>query len=594
MQLLSRYLFCLLALFAFLHFNSLYSLSSYEVDFMGIEDPETVKLLRTVSSAIELQETPPATNAGLRRRGEADIPKLIKALHNLSYYNAKVDVEVNTDQSPPVIEFRIEMGPSYPLESFKIVPADPSNPGSFDYSSIDLNDLDINLNKPALPSDIIEAEERLVESMELQGYPLAKVTYREVLADQLKHSIHVILHVESGPLCYFGEVKFTGQDAISTDYCSRKIAWKSGEVYDPAKIEQTQNALESTGLFSAISIIHTENVTEDGLVPIEIQIEEGKQRSIGAGFAYSTDNGLGMLAEWEHRNIRGRGEKISARTLIAQRLQEGTLAYVIPDFCCSRQDLIWLAEFQRQQTKGYHASSYTLSAIIERQWSDCLRFSYGAMFKILRDTHSDNNARFNLFKTPFQMRWSCSDNILDPTQGYSLNLKIVPSLQTLSPQFAYCINTVTGAFYMPLTKDKRFIFAGRATLGSIFGRRRHAIPPSERFYAGNEHLLRGYHYMTVSPLNRHEPIGGRSMMIYTAELRVRATECLGYVIFYDFGNVYDNYFPQFNKKILQSVGMGLRYNTPVGPIRLDFAVPLDRRKHIDENFQVYLSIGQAF
>ena len=83
-------------------------------------------------------------------------------------------------------------------------------------------------------------------------------------------------------------------------------------------------------------------------------------------------------------------------------------------------------------------------------------------------------------------------------------------------------------------------------------------------------------------------------MIYTAELRVRATECLGYVIFYDFGNVYDNYFPQFNKKILQSVGMGLRYNTPVGPIRLDFAVPLDRRKHIDENFQVYLSIGQAF
>ena len=263
-----------------------------------------------------------------------------------------MNVEVDLEKSPPVIEFIIETGPSYPLESFKVVPADPNHPGSFAYDMIELKDLGITLNKPALPSAIIEAEELLILLMERQGYPLAKVINREVLADQATHSIHVILHVESGPLCYFGEVTFTGHEAVSTDYCSKKIAWKSGEIYNPEKIELTQNALESTGLFSAISIIHTENVTEDGLVPIEIQIEEGKQRSIGAGFSYSTDNGLGMLAEWEHRNIRGRGEKVSTRALIAQRLQEGTLAYVIPDFCCSRQDLIWLANFSASKQKA--------------------------------------------------------------------------------------------------------------------------------------------------------------------------------------------------------------------------------------------------
>ena len=100
--------------------------------------------------------------------------------------------------------------------------------------------------------------------------------------------------------------------------------------------------------------------------------------------------------------------------------------------------------------------------------------------------------------------------------------------------------------------------------------------------------------MTVSPLHHHEPTGGRSMMIYSLEARLRATETFGWVLFYDFGNVYANYLPRFDKKILQSIGIGIRYNTPVGPLRLDFAVPLYRRRHIDESFQIYLSIGQAF
>lgn len=586
--------FSFLLLFCTFYLSSLAAVISYEVDFQGIDDPETIELLKSTSSTVELKETPPATLAGLRRRGEADIPKMIKALHNLAYYNARVEVEVDVEKNPPVIEFKIETGPAYPLESFTIVPANPNNPGTFSYDEIDLKEIGIVLHRLAIPNDILEAEELLILKMERLGYPLAKIVNREVIADQANHTIHVILHVESGPLCYFGKVTFTGHERVSPEYCGNKIAWLHGEIYDPDKIERTQNALEATGLFSSISIIHTENVSEEGLIPIEVQLMEGKQRSIGAGVSYSTDNGFGLLAEWEHRNVRGSGEKISLKTLIAQRLQEGTVAYVIPDFCMTRQELIWLAEFQRQTTKGYHASSYSLSAIIERQVNDCLKLSYGAMFKRLRDTHSDNNASFNLIKTPFQLRWSNTDNILDPSQGHSLNLKVVPSLQILKPQFAYCINTLTAAIYFPFCNDKRYVIAARATLGSIFGEKRHTIPPSERFYAGNEHLLRGYHYMTVSPLKGREPIGGRSMMIYTLEARVRATESVGYVIFYDIGNVYDNYLPQFTKQMLQSIGFGLRYNTPVGPLRLDFAVPLHRRKRIDENFQVYLSIGQAF
>lgn len=569
-------------------------MEDYAVNFSGINDPETLSLLQSISKTVELKETPPTTNTGLKRRAEADIPNLLQALHSLAYYNAKVEVEVDFEKQPPLVTFKINTGPVYPLASFEIVPADRLKQGPFPYSNIDLQDLGIIPGAPAYPKNILEAEDLLLLKMEKQGYPLVKIVNLEVIANQATHMIHVTMYVDSGPLCYFGEVAFKGHKLVSPQLFDKKISWTKGDVYDPMHIERTQNALESTGLFSSISITHGENVSDDGFIPIEIEVLESKHRSIGAGVSYSTDNGFGMFAEWEHRNIFGRGQKISFKTLIAQRLQEGALAYVIPDFCCPKQDLIWIAEFLRQTTKGYHASSYSFSGIIERQLNDRTRFSYGGMYKALRDTHSDNNGRFNLIKTPFQIRWTNTNSILDPTQGRSLNIKIVPSIQVRKPRFAYCINTITGTIYFPLRTDRRLIFAAKATLGSIFGEKRHTIPPSERFYAGNENLMRGYHYMTVSPLNRHEPIGGRSMLIGSVEARWRATETWGWVLFYDFGNVYENYLPELNKKILQSVGIGLRYNTPVGPLRLDFAVPLNRRRHIDESFQIYLSIGQAF
>src|SRR5262249_18262594 len=135
------------------------------------------------------------------------------------------------------------------------------------------------------------------------------------------------------------------------------------------------------------------------------------------------------------------------------------------------------------------------------------------------------------------------------------------------------------------------------------------IPPPERFFAGSDGLLRGYRYLTVSPLNKErEPIGGRSMLIGAFELRWRLTKKWGLVGFYDIGNVYSQSVPDLSRKQLQSVGVGIRYHTLVGPIRLDVAFPLDRRHDIkirdkhsgghhhthDPTYQIYFSIGQSF
>jgi len=213
----------------------------------------------------------------------------------------------------------------------------------------------------------------------------------------------------------------------------------------------------------------------------------------------------------------------------------------------------------------------------------------------LRNTHSDNNRTFSLIKFPFQLFWNGADRLMDPTKGLTLHVKTTPAIQIQRPCFMYTTNLVNLTTYYPLDCNNRFILAGRATLGSIWGSSKHSIPPSERFYAGSDNLLRGYHYLTVSPLNAfNKPIGGRSMMIFSLETRIRIKDPFGVVFFYDIGNVYAEPFPRFGKKQLQSAGIGLRYHTPVGPIRLDFAVPFNPRKHLDKGFQVYFSIGQSF
>jgi len=148
---------------------------------------------------------------------------------------------------------------------------------------------------------------------------------------------------------------------------------------------------------------------------------------------------------------------------------------------------------------------------------------------------------------------------------------------------------------VPLLGCKSTVLAGKVKWGSIFGASTTALPPPERMYAGSSQTLRGYAFETVSPLREDgKPAGGRSLMVYSFELRQRITKTWGGVAFYEIGNVYATPTPEFNFKQLQSAGFGIRYYTAVGPLRFDMAFPFNRRKNLDAAFQIYFSIGQTF
>lgn len=572
---------------------SLAAVNSYTVRFEGDLNSDMQQLLRASSHLITLEKNPPATAAALRRRAEGDIPRLVRALQSLAYYDVHIELRIDLDAMPMAVIFEVRPRARFTLAEFSILPSLGSSPAV--YKTFTLDDLDISIGEPAYPKTILDAEENLLKTMANRGYPLAKIVDRRVEADLTDKTIHVELSLDTGPFACFGPTTLSGNCKVSPAFFTKKIAWQRGEPFHPYLLERTQRAMEASALFSSIAIIPAENLDDDGTLPIRLDVVESKHRSLACGVGYSTLRYFGGVVEYENRNMREMGERLTLRTALWWNSYDGTLFYLIPDWYYRERDLLFLLKAYHESTKGYDEFSQSASIAIEQQVNSRLRCSYGIMGEFLRNTRSDNDGDFNLVKLPVTLKWTSVDDITDPKYGYSLYYRGVPTLQLLHNRFAYCINTLIMTAYQPLDANNRWILAFKCTLGCILGAKKRTIPPSERFYAGSEETLRGYRYHTVSPLDHHDnPRGGRSMMVYSLECRWRMSADIGWVFFWDIGNVYDAYVPQLYRRQLQAIGLGIRYHTPVGPLRLDVAFPLQPRRHIDRRFEIYLSMGQSF
>lgn len=580
---------------------------SYTVEFRGVSDPALLILLQEASQLIFLKNSPPTTNVGLRRRAESDLGNIVKALHSQALYNARVTIDTNFEEEVALVIVNIDPGPVYPLEEFLILPDPKAKSWSFSSASVDTADLGVALGEPAFTKTIIRAEENLELLLEERGFPYATVTRREVLADQESKTISVALFVDSGPQLRFGEASIVGNCRVKRSFFRRKILFSRGELFSTKKLQCTQDNLQLTGLFSSVALsLPEEPPDEEGEVPVTIEVKEGKPRSVGFGINYETNRGPGFSMSWEHRNLKGMGDALSFTGDFWFDKQFARGSYVIGDFCRRGQRLIWAADYIRERDVGYHKKSYSLGATLAREVGCYLHLSYGIMAQHLINTdihekkqhqlQKSDDETFNLIKCPLSLYWNRSNSVVDPTRGYKLRYHNTPSYNFLGSQIIYDTNLLRASLYIPLDPNMRFVIAAQATCGVILGPEKEHIPRSELFDAGTDKLLRGYRYKSVSPLdNTDTPTGGRSMMIYSFEYRIRQSNDIGWILFWDFGNVYSKPLPNLNNKILHSVGVGFRYFTPVGPLRLDIGFPLNRRRHVDKSrYQAYLSFGQSF
>ena len=196
---------------------------------------------------------------------------------------------------------------------------------------------------------------------------------------------------------------------------------------------------------------------------------------------------------------------------------------------------------------------------------------------------------------PVSFIWDNTDKVLDATRGFRVQIDGAPTTDTLNNNVNFTRLYGLYSHYFKVVNSPRTVLAGRLGLGSMIGTSVDNIPPDIRFYAGGGSSVRGIGFQLASPLDEEDdPIGGRSLFELSLEARLRVSKSIGVVAFLDGGIAFSSQYPDFDENPRLGSGLGLRYHTPIGPLRFDVGVPLNRRSGIDDKYQIYVSLGQAF
>ena len=565
----------------------------YRTEIAGVEDRALGKLLESASQLVTLEDRPPPSVVALERRVLSDIERLQKVLRSEGYYDAKIAYRIDADEEPVRVFLDLTPGPRYRLGRFEIrylgIGSDAADLPS------DAAALGAVVGDPARAEMVTGARRRLLEALADMGRPFAKVTDQSAVVDHADDSMAVTLEVSPGELARFGPVEIVDAVGVEPDYIESFIPWKEGDVFDRRKVNEARQLLLDTGLFAGVAIERPNEPTADGRLPIVVRVEERKHRSIGLAARWSTDQGFSVEAQWEHRNLFGRGELLSLSGEVGEIKQEFAAAFEKPNFLRRDQTLLLSGALAYEDTDAFNGPLTRYFAGLRRRLSEDWSVVAGVPIEFSNLEDLQGSRQFSLFGLEGRADRDTSNDRLDPSAGSRLNLSLNPWLGVGENKVDFLTGRLAVAGYHAVDQEERYILAARARLGSTVGEATSSLPANKRFYAGGGSSIRGYRFQSVGPLGPNEtPLGGRSLLEVSAELRTKLTDTLGAVIFIDAGNVYDDELPNLSTNLQWAAGFGGRYFTGFGPIRLDFGFPLNPRDGIDDFMQFYISIGQAF
>lgn len=581
---------------------------SYDLRIQGAGDKLEARL-RDASLLVGERAKPPATLAGLQRRSRADHDSFLRVLRSRGWYDGTVRWDIDSARKPARVTMHVDRGPRFVFGRLAIegLPADAQSLDERD----GLASLGLVAGQPALAGDVLKAETAMLAALSAKGHPLARLLPREAILDRASRELDVVFHVDAGPRVRFGEVRVEGLARVQEAFVRGRVAFHRGQEWSPVALEETRRALFASGVFSAVGVRTDtrEEVTAGGELPISIRVTEGEAHSVGAGVKYSSSEGFGAKGFWEHRNVSGRADRFRAEVEASQQLTTGAVAYHRPDWLRVGQTLLLDAKAESDKPPAYDRYALSLSAGVERTFRRHLVGTAGMTLEqadVNSAADADGTRRFTLVGAPLGLRYDRSDNLLDPARGSRTLLSATPWASVLGDQVQLLALRATESAYLPLARDRRVVWASRVTLGSVLGAGRNQVPADKRLYAGGGDSVRGYGYQFLGPLRDidasspsptgkpdYKPLGGRSLLQVGSELRWKLTDTFGLVPFVEGAGVFEQGYPDFREDFLWGAGLGLRYYTVAGPIRLDLAFPLNPRPS-DQVFQLYISLGQAF
>jgi translocation and assembly module TamA len=555
----------------------------YEITIEGAPRDLTEKL-ETLSSLKEGSRTYP-TLAALRRAARRDQNAFNEALKAAGYYGGAAKFTIaGAEGEPAQVAFTIETGPQFSIVEYEILYADEGSdrPAS-------LAEADIEANGAAAGSELRSVQQRFLHHLWESGYPQATITARRAIANFENATAHAIMVFTSGPKARFGDLRIDGLDKTKAGYIEKLTTWDRGQDYERSKIISFRDRLADTGLFSTIDITPGAP-DEEGVAPTLLTVEERKHRTIGVGASFSTSEGPGGRIFFENRNMFGAAENL--RIELSGTGVEQKIAFDAAKPLPGLPGRIFAnMTFANETTDAFDARSLRLSSGAAKLWLDDRLETRGAVALETSNVKSDGDEeRVYFVSVPLSVLWNTENDPLNPTKGVRTGMTVTPYTGTdsFTQAEAFARSRLTfGA-------DHRYLLAGRVKFGATFGQTFDSLPLNKRFFAGGGASVRGYGFQEAGPLDAEgDPIGGLSLIEGAVEARGMITDNIQIAAFIDAAAVSETRSPNFDEKFFVGYGGGLRYFTPIGPIRVDAAFPVDPRE-TDRKFQIYIAIGQAF
>lgn len=572
--------------------------------------------LRELAEDFEKQQPLTGDALSLLQGAQAVASRLNTALRSRGYYdatlNATIDgrpiadssaleaLESRPDTDATNVNIVIDTGPRYRIGSVTIRPpgAQQSLPG------IDRAEIGLAPGDPADAAAIIAAQNKLLDELRKQGHALAAIKDREVVVDHATREAEVTFVAEPGPLARMGPVRFSGTEKVDTVWLQRRVPYKEGEAYSPAKLEDLRGKLTSLGTFNAVRIKPATELDANGELPVDVELTDRLQRSIGFGASYETQLGFGIEGFWVHRNLFGQAESLRLSGEINHIGQGYAIldtgfafraAFRKPDWWLPGQDLRLDAAALREVVPAYTRKAATFYAGFDRTFSPRWQARVGFATEIADITRNGVTQSYRMLGLQGTVLYNRANSDLDPTRGYRLEFNVQPWIDTGPGGDMFTILRLTGRHYWDIAEPGRTVLATRASFGTEPAISIGGIPPDKLFYAGGGGSVRGFVYQTAGPLDAWgNPLGGASVVEANVELRQRIGKAFGAVAFVDAGSAYPDFLPNFSQLPPRvGAGLGIRYYTDFGPIRADVGVPLNRRP-TDPPFGIYVSLGQAF
>jgi len=582
---------------------------AYTVEISGAPSAEADAALRATSQLVTLQGAGAVPPFALVLRARDDVARLQTALDSFGFYQNKVTVTVaGLSPDDPALPTRLDdlpQGSSAPVK-IAVTPGPLYHIGRVrlrgDVPDRDRAAVGVNSGDPAIAGVVLDAQNRLLAALQEDGYALAKVESPDATADDQAHTIDVTYKVDTGVQVAIGAITFTGLKEVHDSFARRALTVHPGERYRPSRIEAARQALASLGVFSGVSVRAADHLSPDGRIPLVFDVQERPAHAVTISGNYSTDLGISLSTTWSHRNLFGNAEQLnltaagtglgSASTGLGYDLRA---QYIQPLFLTQNQVLEFDISGVKQQLEAYDQTAQTIAGFLRRKFSTLWSGSAGLSLTHDQIVQEGTSQLYELLAAPVSVTYDSTgiaDALRDPVTGLRASGTLTPTHTFGGNNVSFLVTQVTASSYFDLSGDGRSVAAVRGLAATIFGGTNLGLPPDQRLYAGGSATVRGYAYQSLGPqFADRRPVGAKSVDAGSFEFRQRIGEEWGAAAFVDAGQASTG--APFTGQIFAGAGLGARYYTPIGAVRVDVAVPLVHLPGGD-SFELYIGLGQAF